>query len=116
MVFLYDSLITTGEEVRCFWGRKVTGAAILFWLNKYLTALYFILNFGSEAQVSDSVRAIPSVSAHVTLTDITSLPEVSDSHRISLQISRCITHVNLVVCYDMTLYFFLPLSGNDKIK
>ncbi|TBU54956.1 hypothetical protein BD310DRAFT_1031474 [Dichomitus squalens] len=34
VVFFYDSLITTGEEIRCFWGRKLTGAAVLFWLNK----------------------------------------------------------------------------------
>ena len=39
MLFLYDAIITTGEDVRCFWGRKVAGAAILFWLNKYVTSL-----------------------------------------------------------------------------
>ncbi|TBU54967.1 hypothetical protein BD310DRAFT_934758 [Dichomitus squalens] len=46
-VFLYDTILTTGEEVRCFWGRKVTGAAILFWLNKYMTMLYLVWNLGN---------------------------------------------------------------------
>ncbi|EJF61357.1 hypothetical protein DICSQDRAFT_35794, partial [Dichomitus squalens LYAD-421 SS1] len=41
-VFLYDTIITTGEEIRCFWGRKITGAVILFWLNKYMTMLVLV--------------------------------------------------------------------------
>ena len=32
-------MISTGEDIQYFWGRKVTGAAILFWLNKYVTIL-----------------------------------------------------------------------------
>ncbi|TBU22649.1 hypothetical protein BD311DRAFT_675584, partial [Dichomitus squalens] len=47
VVFLYDSTITTGEEIRCFWGRKITGAAILLWLNKYMTALYLVWELAS---------------------------------------------------------------------
>ena len=39
VIFLYDQAITTAEDVRCFWGRRVTGAAVLFWLNKYVTIL-----------------------------------------------------------------------------
>ncbi|TBU43827.1 hypothetical protein BD309DRAFT_959745 [Dichomitus squalens] len=41
-LFLYDSVITTANEVHCFWGRKLTGAAVLFWLNKYIAMLYFV--------------------------------------------------------------------------
>ncbi|EJF60219.1 hypothetical protein DICSQDRAFT_63639 [Dichomitus squalens LYAD-421 SS1] len=54
-VFLYDIIITTGEEIRCFWGRKVTGAAILFWMNKYMTILFLAWNFGSEFAPSKEV-------------------------------------------------------------
>ncbi|TBU22619.1 hypothetical protein BD311DRAFT_675720 [Dichomitus squalens] len=54
-VFLYDIIITTGEEIRCFWGRKVTGAAILFWMNKYMTILFLAWNFGSEFAPSNEV-------------------------------------------------------------
>ncbi|TBU34156.1 hypothetical protein BD311DRAFT_344685 [Dichomitus squalens] len=42
VLFIYDSVIMTGEEIRCFWGRKVTGASVLFWLNKYIAMLYFV--------------------------------------------------------------------------
>lgn len=40
VLFLYDSILTTGDELHCFWGRKIKGAAALFWLNKYMTTLY----------------------------------------------------------------------------
>ncbi|KAI0676125.1 hypothetical protein C8Q78DRAFT_1075057 [Trametes maxima] len=36
---LYDFLITFGEEVRLFWGRKFTGASLLFFVNRYWTLL-----------------------------------------------------------------------------
>ncbi|KAM5530935.1 hypothetical protein V8D89_015380 [Ganoderma adspersum] len=39
----YDALITMGDEIYCFWKRKVTGAAVLFWLNKYLTIAFLVL-------------------------------------------------------------------------
>ncbi|TBU24948.1 hypothetical protein BD311DRAFT_855376, partial [Dichomitus squalens] len=54
-VFLYDTILTTGEEVRCFWGRKVTGAAILFWLNKYMTMLYLVWNLGNLLDLPNNV-------------------------------------------------------------
>ncbi|EJF61393.1 hypothetical protein DICSQDRAFT_37519, partial [Dichomitus squalens LYAD-421 SS1] len=44
VVFLYDAVLTTGQEVTYFWGRRVTGATILFWLNKYMTMLYMVWN------------------------------------------------------------------------
>ncbi|TBU23300.1 hypothetical protein BD311DRAFT_674265 [Dichomitus squalens] len=53
VVFLYDSIIMTGEEIRCFWGRKITGAAILFWLNKYMTALYLVSDLATFFNLSD---------------------------------------------------------------
>ncbi|TBU52425.1 hypothetical protein BD310DRAFT_998025, partial [Dichomitus squalens] len=53
VVFLYDSIITTGEEIQCFWGRKITGAAILFWLNKYMTVLCLIWNLVTALNISD---------------------------------------------------------------
>ncbi|PIL24602.1 hypothetical protein GSI_12486 [Ganoderma sinense ZZ0214-1] len=40
----YDALITTADEIRCFWSRKITGAAVLFWLNKYLTIAFLVLS------------------------------------------------------------------------
>ncbi|TBU54972.1 hypothetical protein BD310DRAFT_826927, partial [Dichomitus squalens] len=56
VTFLYNSLITTGEEIRCFWGRKVTGTAILFWLNKYLTILEWVWDLAIGFTNSDVVH------------------------------------------------------------
>ncbi|TBU57748.1 hypothetical protein BD310DRAFT_791608, partial [Dichomitus squalens] len=55
---MYDSIITTGDEVRNFWGRKVTGGAVLFWLNKYMTLLYMVWDLGSNLNKSVEVRAL----------------------------------------------------------
>ena len=56
-VFIYDAIITMGEEIRCFWGRKLTGAAVLFWLNKYMTALLFAWLLAGSLAVSEQVRS-----------------------------------------------------------
>ena len=58
VIFLYDQAITTAEDVRCFWGRRVTGAAVLFWLNKYLTTLYLLWNIGAGFSISNKVGII----------------------------------------------------------
>ena len=55
VLFLYDAIIITGEEIRCFWGRKLTGAAVLFWLNKYMTTLFFVWALAGNLKMSDEV-------------------------------------------------------------
>ncbi|TBU39365.1 hypothetical protein BD309DRAFT_872424, partial [Dichomitus squalens] len=59
VVFLYDSMITTGEEIRCFAGRKVAGAAVLFWLNKYMTILFLVWQLATGLNISDEVCTPP---------------------------------------------------------
>ncbi|TBU52354.1 hypothetical protein BD310DRAFT_889547 [Dichomitus squalens] len=46
-------MITIGEEIRCFWGRKITGAAILFWVNKYMTVFYLVWNLATTLSISN---------------------------------------------------------------
>ncbi|KAM5541474.1 hypothetical protein V8D89_005028 [Ganoderma adspersum] len=41
-LIIYESIITTGQEARYFWSERLTGAAVLFYLNKYLTLVSFI--------------------------------------------------------------------------
>ncbi|PIL24595.1 hypothetical protein GSI_12479 [Ganoderma sinense ZZ0214-1] len=41
-LIIYDSIIITGQEARYFWSERLTGAAVLFYLNKYLTLLSFV--------------------------------------------------------------------------
>ncbi|TBU21647.1 hypothetical protein BD311DRAFT_677911, partial [Dichomitus squalens] len=58
-VFFFDSMVTTAEEIRCFWGRKITGAAILFWPNKYMTALYLVWDLAIGLDMSEKVCTTP---------------------------------------------------------
>ena len=58
VMFLYDCLITTGDEITCFWGKKLTGAAILFWVNKYINILFMVWSITSYFKISDVVCAL----------------------------------------------------------
>ncbi|KAF9458942.1 hypothetical protein BDZ94DRAFT_1312843 [Collybia nuda] len=43
VVLIFDHLLTFSEEVERIWKRKITGAAILFLINRYITPLQFII-------------------------------------------------------------------------
>ena len=55
-LFIYDYVLTFAQEVQLIWGRKITGASVLFWLNRYLTLALVIMNFvpsvGVQCEVS----------------------------------------------------------------
>lgn len=40
----YEYLITLGTEVQLFWGREITGATILFCINRYIKLLYTLFS------------------------------------------------------------------------
>jgi len=42
-MLIYDHILTFSDEVERIWTRKITGATILFFLNRYLTPLQFIV-------------------------------------------------------------------------
>ncbi|RPD73180.1 hypothetical protein L226DRAFT_614405 [Lentinus tigrinus ALCF2SS1-7] len=50
VVVIYEYSITVGREVRLFWGKKITGAAILFFLNRYI-----VLGFNTYALANSSI-------------------------------------------------------------
>ncbi|TBU60083.1 hypothetical protein BD310DRAFT_848403 [Dichomitus squalens] len=52
-------MITTGEEIRCFGGRKIAGAAVLFWMNKYMTILFLVWQLATGLNISDKVCTRP---------------------------------------------------------
>ncbi|KAM5541468.1 hypothetical protein V8D89_005022 [Ganoderma adspersum] len=77
VLVIFDAVITMADEIRCFWGRKLTGAAVLFWLNKYLiiaflvpTQLSVFLSI-SEERYGGSTK--PNVSGGVALNDFLQL-------------------------------------------
>ena len=43
VLFLYDYLITFEQEVRFIWGRKLTGANVIFILNRYPTLVMCLM-------------------------------------------------------------------------
>ncbi|KAI0794601.1 hypothetical protein C8Q74DRAFT_1249696 [Fomes fomentarius] len=40
-LFIYDYIVTFSDEVRLFWGRRWTGATLLFFLNRYVSLGYY---------------------------------------------------------------------------
>ncbi|KAI0788055.1 hypothetical protein C8Q74DRAFT_1196370, partial [Fomes fomentarius] len=43
-LLVYDYFLTLPAEVNLFWKRRRTGAAVLFFANRYLSLLYNIAN------------------------------------------------------------------------
>ncbi|KAH9926357.1 hypothetical protein B0H21DRAFT_764173 [Amylocystis lapponica] len=64
-LFTYDYVITLGQELKLVWGRKATGANILFMLNRYLTLAHVWLSaaplWGCASGPCDSCYAIIEV-------------------------------------------------------
>ncbi|TFK80191.1 hypothetical protein K466DRAFT_605542 [Polyporus arcularius HHB13444] len=55
VIVMYEYCITIGKEVRLFWGKKITGAAVLFFVNRYLVLFYKIdILANSNILVSDA--------------------------------------------------------------
>ncbi|EIW53058.1 uncharacterized protein TRAVEDRAFT_107339, partial [Trametes versicolor FP-101664 SS1] len=52
----YEYAITLDSEVRLIWRRKITGASIIFFLNRYLLVLQNALTVASFWPISTSVR------------------------------------------------------------
>ena len=58
-------MITTGREIDLFWGRRVTGATVMFLANKYFTLLYALVAVFAFALVhSPNVRPLLNLFAH----------------------------------------------------
>ena len=41
-LIFFEYLLTFDQEVRLFWGKKLTSAAALFFVNRYTTIIYTI--------------------------------------------------------------------------
>ena len=54
----YESLITSSAEILLFWQGKITGATILFLLNRYNVLIYnvYTLILTIASSVADKVR------------------------------------------------------------
>ena len=60
-MLFYDFTLTFDREVNLFWSKKFTGASALFFLIRYLTFAYELLDIASSVfTMSDEVRLCPS--------------------------------------------------------
>ncbi|EJF61345.1 hypothetical protein DICSQDRAFT_60477, partial [Dichomitus squalens LYAD-421 SS1] len=107
---LYDATITTGEEVRCFWGRKVTGAAILFWLNKYMNAMFLVWLFVTDFKISDEAGTFLLIVSELFLNDHTTSSEVSRAPFIALRVYAL--QKSLIICAMAFMLALAPLTTN----
>ena len=62
----FEYLLTFDQEVRLFWGKKLTGAVVLFVINRYTTLIYTI--YSMLMALVPATRATVQVSLlHFTL-------------------------------------------------
>ena len=54
---LYEYIVTLGDEVDLFWKRKISSASIIFFLNRYLTILGYVLDSGTFHVQTDIVSS-----------------------------------------------------------
>lgn len=64
---MFEYLSTLSDEIRFFWGGRLTGAVALFLANRYLTLGYFLYTLGASINPS-SLSAI--VCAHGYCLDV----------------------------------------------
>ena len=76
VLIVFEHLITTDREINLFWNRKFSGAAALFFTNRYFILTYSALNLvvNFEESVSDEVSQTDSHAADSTWTDIFAPP------------------------------------------
>ena len=58
MLLLSEYLETFPEEVELFWSKKWTGANALFFMNRYVPILAYVVTLLEFISMSDEVRAI----------------------------------------------------------
>ncbi|KZT07019.1 uncharacterized protein LAESUDRAFT_812368 [Laetiporus sulphureus 93-53] len=71
----YDYFLTFSKETRCIWSRKLSGATLLFFVNRYLTLLYRIvmlidiLPWRSQSQTSgpESCTGVQRIAEALTI-------------------------------------------------
>ena len=58
---VFEYIITFGTEVQLFWGRKVTGASMLFFVNRYMRLLYVLFCVTSYLPIPSAALVSPGM-------------------------------------------------------
>ncbi|EJF58086.1 hypothetical protein DICSQDRAFT_29310, partial [Dichomitus squalens LYAD-421 SS1] len=103
-LYLYNWIITIDQEVEYFWKEKVTGAAILFYLNRYISLASFVISLVDWMPMTDKVRnlPLPPLSRKLTFT------------RLAFAGLRCfaLTHGNWFLATLVFVLSLVPLGVN----
>ncbi|KAI0695074.1 hypothetical protein C8T65DRAFT_758654 [Cerioporus squamosus] len=91
VVFIFDAFITFDRDVACFWNTKWTGASLLFFANKWISMLFYVIafvelaSFHSDKFVPGAVLALSlaPVGANL-LRSWAALRDMRSSKRLSL--------------------------------
>lgn len=73
VLFCYEYAITFDEEVRCVWKRRISGASVLFILNRYIMLV---------ASLASIVKVIPfpATRLEAELAEVNLFDDVSVAH------------------------------------
>ena len=58
---IYEYLVTFTTEVQLFWVRELTGASILFFINRYLMLLYILAELWGYSPLTGTVSVSTSM-------------------------------------------------------
>ncbi|TFK84132.1 hypothetical protein K466DRAFT_665346 [Polyporus arcularius HHB13444] len=61
VLFFYDTFITIDREVACFWPAKRTGAPLLFFANKWISVMFYVMVLVSGAPFPSDQRSVYSL-------------------------------------------------------
>ena len=94
--FLYDSILTLSREAKVFWTRQLSSAKVLYFVIRYSTLLYQILDTLEPATILTTTVRIPR--AQFCLKSILKFPK--RYLQFSQATSRTDTSVSCVAAFD----------------
>ena len=120
-VLVYDYILTLGQELQLFWKRKLTGATVLFLINRYLFLFYIIISMCSYFRMSDRASTPRFSTAHLALISLCFYNR--RTYAFYPLEKRRLTFVAFIRCSGsfylenvLTLAVYLPQSGKHMLQ
>ncbi len=112
-MFWYDHIVTLDREINLFWNKKITGATVLFFVNRYSTVFYMTYVFpvwplSMKYEVSISSDGYNPLIHSPSHTDVGRMVNRS-CHLIIIQWSRCVVEYYISAIADYLQY--IPWGG-----
>ncbi|KAI1791870.1 hypothetical protein LXA43DRAFT_1136728 [Ganoderma leucocontextum] len=106
-LIIFESIITIGQEAKYFWSGKATGAAILFYLNKYLTLISFVyttvgyIPLASDRTYGAYIRCAAMVQSEYVIEILAYFPWAAFSGMRAFALSRNWPVSLLIICLSL---------------